>query len=56
MADQKILFKIKGQENPKASSRWEEFELNWHSGMNAISSFEEVCHEHSKWYSHGTYA
>lgn len=43
MADQKILFKIKGQENPKASSRWEEFELNWHSGMNVISSLMEIA-------------
>src|ERR1051325_5584996 len=43
MADKKGLFKIKRQENPKASPRWEGFELNWHSGMNAISSLMEVA-------------
>src|SRR5258707_6779138 len=43
MADKKVLFKIKRQENPKASSRWEEFELNWHSGMNVISSLMEIA-------------
>src|SRR5258707_2680231 len=43
MADKKVLFKIKRQENPKASSRWEEFELNWHSGMNVISSLMDIA-------------
>ncbi len=43
MADKKVLFKIKRQENPKASPRWEEFELNWHSGMNVISSLMEIA-------------
>ena len=39
----KVAFKIKRQENPKASSRWEEFELTWHSGMNVISSLMEIA-------------
>src|SRR6185295_12628111 len=43
MADKKVLFKIKRQENPKSSPRWEEFELNWHSGMNVISSMMEIA-------------
>jgi succinate dehydrogenase / fumarate reductase, iron-sulfur subunit len=43
MADKRVQFKIKRQENPKASSRWEEFELNWHSGMNVISSLMEIA-------------
>src|SRR3954454_18361554 len=43
MADKKVLFKIKRQENPKSPSRWEEFELNWHSGMNVISSLMEIA-------------
>jgi succinate dehydrogenase / fumarate reductase, iron-sulfur subunit len=41
--DKKILFKIKRQANPSAESRWEEFELNWHSGMNVISSLMEIA-------------
>jgi succinate dehydrogenase / fumarate reductase iron-sulfur subunit len=43
MSDKRVQFKIKRQENPKASSRWEEFELNWHSGMNVISSLMEIA-------------
>jgi succinate dehydrogenase / fumarate reductase iron-sulfur subunit len=43
MADKKVLLKIKRQENPKSSPRWEEFELNWHSGMNVISSLMEIA-------------
>jgi succinate dehydrogenase / fumarate reductase iron-sulfur subunit len=43
MADRKVLFKIKRQENPKASPRWEEFELTWHPGMNVISSLMEIA-------------
>ena len=43
MADRKVLFKIKRQENPKASPRWEEFELQWHPGMNVISSLMEIA-------------
>ena len=38
-----VVLKIKRQENPKASPRWEEFELNWHSGMNVISSLMEIA-------------
>ena len=43
MADKKVVFKIKRQENPKSSPRWEEFELNWHPGMNVISSLMEIA-------------
>ncbi|SRR6266496_2438727 len=43
MTDKKVLFKIKRQENPRSSPRWEEFELNWHSGMNVISSLMEIA-------------
>jgi succinate dehydrogenase / fumarate reductase iron-sulfur subunit len=43
MADKKVLFKIKRQENPKSSPRWEEFELNWHSGMNVISALMDIA-------------
>jgi succinate dehydrogenase / fumarate reductase, iron-sulfur subunit len=38
-----VLFKIKRQANPAAESRWEEFELAWHSGMNVISSMMEIA-------------
>ena len=44
MANSKtVILKIKRQENPKASPRWEEFELNWHPGMNVISSLMEIA-------------
>src|ERR1039458_3554041 len=44
MADTKtVLFKIKRQANPSASSHWEEFELAWHPGMNVISSMMEIA-------------
>jgi len=38
-----VLFKIKRQANPAAESRWEEFELNSHLGMNVISSLMEIA-------------
>lgn len=38
-----VLFKIKRQANPGEQSRWEEFELAWHSGMNVISSLMEIA-------------
>ena len=38
-----VLFKIKRQANPAAESRWEEFELAWHPGMNVISSMMEIA-------------
>jgi succinate dehydrogenase / fumarate reductase, iron-sulfur subunit len=37
------LFKIKRQASPTAESRWEEFELAWHPGMNVISSMMEIA-------------
>ncbi len=44
MANQKkVAFKIKRQANPNAESHWEEFELEWHSGMNVISSLMEIA-------------
>jgi len=42
MADKKVIFKIKRQENPKASSRWEEFEVPWEPQMNVISALMEI--------------
>ncbi|MDP9158893.1 MAG: succinate dehydrogenase iron-sulfur subunit [Acidobacteriota bacterium] len=38
-----VLFKIKRQANPSDRARWEEFELNWHSGMNVISSLMDIA-------------
>jgi succinate dehydrogenase / fumarate reductase iron-sulfur subunit len=44
MANNKtVLFKIKRQANPTTAPHWEEFELNWHSGMNVISSLMEIA-------------
>ncbi len=43
MADKTVLFKIKRQANPSAPSRWEEFQLPWHPGMNVISSLMEIA-------------
>jgi succinate dehydrogenase / fumarate reductase, iron-sulfur subunit len=38
-----VWFKIKRQASPTAESRWEEFELAWHPGMNVISSMMEIA-------------
>ena len=43
MADKSVLFKIRRQDSPGASPRWEEFELAWHAGMNVISSMMEIA-------------
>jgi succinate dehydrogenase / fumarate reductase iron-sulfur subunit len=44
MAETKtVRFKIKRQASPAAESRWEEFELVWHPGMNVISSMMEIA-------------
>src|ERR1700753_3672001 len=44
MADSKtVVFKIKRQASPTTESRWEEFELAWHPGMNVISSMMEIA-------------
>jgi succinate dehydrogenase / fumarate reductase iron-sulfur subunit len=43
MADKTVLLKIKRQASPAAESRWEEFELAWHPGMNVISSLMEIA-------------
>jgi len=44
MANQKsVIIKIKRQDNPNGSSRWEEFELAWKPGMNVISSLMEIA-------------
>ena len=38
-----VKFKIKRQDNPKATPRWEEFELTWKPGMNVISAMMEIA-------------
>src|SRR3954453_21450249 len=38
-----VVLKIKRQENPKSSPRWEEFELTWKPGMNVISAMMEIA-------------
>ena len=38
-----VILKIRRQENPKASPRWEEFELTWKPGMNVISAMMEIA-------------
>src|SRR6195256_7116307 len=38
-----VILKIKRQENPEASPRWEEFELTWKPGMNVISAMMEIA-------------
>src|SRR5580704_9443094 len=44
MANHKtVIIKIKRQDNPSGSSRWEEFELAWKAGMNVISSLMEIA-------------
>jgi succinate dehydrogenase / fumarate reductase iron-sulfur subunit len=44
MANHKsVIIKIKRQDNPSAQSHWEEFELDWHAGMNVISSLMEIA-------------
>src|SRR2546430_7743530 len=43
MAEKTVLFKIRRQDSPESSPRWEEFELAWHSGMNVISSMMEIA-------------
>jgi succinate dehydrogenase / fumarate reductase iron-sulfur subunit len=43
MAEKTVLFKIKRQETPNARAHWEEFQLDWHPGMNVISSLMEIA-------------
>src|ERR1700722_10827797 len=43
MANKTVIIKIKRQATPTSASRWEEFELAWHSGMNVISSLMEIA-------------
>jgi succinate dehydrogenase iron-sulfur subunit len=38
-----VIIKIKRQATPTAASRWEEFELAWHPGMNVISCLMEIA-------------
>src|SRR6202522_1206809 len=45
MANKSVIIKIKRQATPAAESRWEEFELVWHPGMNVISSLMEIAAE-----------
>lgn len=43
MADKTVQFKIKRQETPDAKPHWEDFNLEWHPGMNVISSLMEIA-------------
>jgi succinate dehydrogenase / fumarate reductase, iron-sulfur subunit len=44
MANHKtVIIKIKRQDTPDAKPLWEEFELDWHPGMNVISSLMEIA-------------
>src|SRR5579859_7459836 len=38
-----VVLKIKRQEGPKTSARWEEFGLTWKPGMNVISAMMEIA-------------
>jgi len=38
-----VIIKIERQENPGATPRWEEFELEWRPGMNVISAMMEIA-------------
>ncbi len=38
-----VILKIRRQENPQVTSRWEEFELVWKPGMNVISAMMEIA-------------
>ena len=38
-----VLFQIKRQSSPAEKSHWEEFELEWHPGMNVISSMMGIA-------------
>ncbi len=44
MADNKtVLIKVKRQKDPKSAPYWEEFELQYRSGMNVISALMDVA-------------
>src|SRR6185369_13634041 len=43
LARKTVILRIRRQENPKASPRWEEFELTWKPGMNVISAMMEIA-------------
>src|SRR5277367_6325325 len=43
MGNKTVIIKIKRQATPDSPSRWEEFELAWHPGMNVISSLMEIA-------------
>src|SRR5438067_10507993 len=43
MPDRTVLLKIRRQENPSISPRWERFALPWKRGMNVISSMMEIA-------------
>ena len=42
MARQTIELKIKRQDNPTSSPRWEEFSVPWQANMNVISCLMEI--------------
>jgi succinate dehydrogenase / fumarate reductase, iron-sulfur subunit len=43
MAERTTILKIKRQENPSTTARWEEFELPWKRGMNVISAMMDIA-------------
>ena len=44
MAENKtVIIRIKRQDTPAATSRWEEFELRWKPGMNVTSALMEIA-------------
>src|SRR5438067_1116933 len=43
MPDRTVLLKIRRQENPSISPRWEEFALPWKRGMNVISAMMDIA-------------
>src|SRR5205823_4871725 len=43
MAEKSVLFRIRRQDSPESSPRWEEFVLPRHSWMNVISSMMEIA-------------
>jgi succinate dehydrogenase / fumarate reductase iron-sulfur subunit len=45
MPDKIVIFKIRRQASPNDKPRWEEFELDWHPGMNVISSMMAIARD-----------
>jgi succinate dehydrogenase / fumarate reductase iron-sulfur subunit len=43
MSNKSVIIKIKRQSSPTSKSYWEEFELEYHPGMNVVSSLMEIA-------------